>query len=409
MNADAAQAIGFTVKYVEETLKGAGALKGEKGDQGIQGEQGPAGEVGPIGPAGPAGPQGEKGDKGEDGAQGTAGLDGKDGTTYTPSIGEVTTVDSNELASATVSVNTETKEAVFNFAIPKGNKGLDGKDGVQINDSSTNSTSTWSSKKTSDEIAKVDTELNAKVDKTSIVTELSDASTDDEVVGALTAYNELQKLESANKEQFATASGDSITVNDSVDGKLVELGVKGNSFQQSYSGKNLLNATLETTTLNGITCTNNGDGTYTIDTGGSPATGNTIFTLSTFIFNANTKYKLIGCPSGGSNSTYRLDTAGINSDIGNGSDVQFTQDATYDIRIDIASGTVCDNLIFKPMLTTNLSATYDDFVPYTGDGDTLTHDVAEIKNDLGGLTFSASGTTLSITDGTNTWTLGANS
>ena len=34
------------------------------------------------------------------------------------------------------------------------------------------------------------------------------------------------------------------------------------------------------------------------------------------------------------------------------------------------------------MLTTNLSATYDDFVPYTGDGKTLTHDVAELKNDL---------------------------
>ena len=273
MNADAAQAIGFTVKYVEETLKGAGALKGEKGDQGIQGEQGPAGEVGPIGPAGPAGPQGEKGDKGEDGAQGIAGLDGKDGTTYTPSIGEVTTVDSTELASATVSVNTETKEAVFNFAIPKGNKGLDGKDGVQINDSSTDSTSTWSSKKTSDEIAKVDTELNDKVDKTSIVTalddtvtdeqvasalltkteldkkidktsivtELSDASTDDEVVGALTAYNELQKLESANKEQFATAIGDSITVNDSVDGNIIDLKLYGKSEQKQYSGKNFMN------------------------------------------------------------------------------------------------------------------------------------------------------------------------
>ena len=82
-------------------------------------------------------------------------------------------------------------------------------------------------------------------------------------------------------------------------------------------------------------------------------------------------------------------------------------------------GIVCDlhmfaedifnNVLIKPMLTTNLSATYDDFVPYTGDGETLTHDVAEIKNDLGGLTFSASGTTLSITDGTNTWTLKANS
>ena len=34
------------------------------------------------------------------------------------------------------------------------------------------------------------------------------------------------------------------------------------------------------------------------------------------------------------------------------------------------------------MLTTNLDATYDDFVPYTGDGETLTHDVAELKNDL---------------------------
>lgn len=79
MNADAAQAIGFTVKYVEETLKGAGALKGEKGDQGIQGEQGPAGEVGPIGPAGPAGPQGEKGDTGVQGIRGDQGPQGVQG------------------------------------------------------------------------------------------------------------------------------------------------------------------------------------------------------------------------------------------------------------------------------------------------------------------------------------------
>ena len=60
---------------------------------------------------------------GEKGEPGNAGLDGKDGTTYTPSIGEVTTVESNIKASASVSVNTETKEAVFNFAIPKGKDG----------------------------------------------------------------------------------------------------------------------------------------------------------------------------------------------------------------------------------------------------------------------------------------------
>ena len=104
--------------------------------------------------------KGEKGDKGDTGEQGIAGIDGKDGTTYTPSIGEVTTVESNVEASASVSVNDETKEAVFNFAIPKGNKGLDG---VQISDNETIENKTWSSKKTSDEIAKVDTELNAKL------------------------------------------------------------------------------------------------------------------------------------------------------------------------------------------------------------------------------------------------------
>ncbi len=95
------------------------------------------------------GVQGEKGDKGDTGEQGIAGKDGKDGTTYTPSIGEVTTVDSNELASASASVNTETKEAVFNFAIPRGNKGLDG---VQISDNETVENKTWSSNKIASEI-----------------------------------------------------------------------------------------------------------------------------------------------------------------------------------------------------------------------------------------------------------------
>ena len=114
-----------------------------------------------------------------------------------------------------------------------------------------------------------------------------------------------------------------------------------------------------------------------------------------------------------------------------------------------------NNVLIKPMITTDLSATYDDFEPYTDETITVTNDtespafglkshkgitniispgnvkcvyptnesgkgvldslynkdkmLTEQKNDLGGLTFSASGTTLSITDGTNTWTLEANS
>ena len=39
---------------------------------------------------------------------------------------------------------------------------------------------------------------------------------------------------------------------------------------------------------------------------------------------------------------------------------------------------------------------------------TVNDEIEQIKNDLGGLSFSVSGTTLSITDGTKTWTLTAN-
>ena len=48
----------------------------------------------------------------------------------------------------------------------------------------------------------------------------------------------------------------------------------------------------------------------------------------------------------------------------------------------IYNGAVTDGMIIKPMLTTNLSATYDDFVPYTGDGETLAHDVAHLNKSL---------------------------
>lgn len=57
------------------------------------------------------------------GKDGADGKDGIDGTTYIPSIGTVTTVESNADASAGVTVDEETKEAVFHFEIPKGASG----------------------------------------------------------------------------------------------------------------------------------------------------------------------------------------------------------------------------------------------------------------------------------------------
>ena len=141
--------------------------QGIQGEQGLRGEIGPQGEQGPIGPAGPKGeqgipgiqgPEGPMGPQGPQGPEGSQGPRGIDGTTYTPKIGTITTIDSTESASASVSVNNETKEAVFNFAIPKGKKGE-----VPIDDETVSETSVWSSQKTSSKIAEVDTELNANL------------------------------------------------------------------------------------------------------------------------------------------------------------------------------------------------------------------------------------------------------
>ena len=168
--------------------------------------------------------------------------------------------------------------------------------------------------------------------------------------------------------------------------------------------KNLLNPTLQTTTQNGVTFTNNGDGTYTlngtntqsavlyIDIGEVEIPNKNLVILGSKNTNAGVYIKGTTATAYGNKITVVDSDKGVKRAFG----------------LAIKQGATITNEIVKPMLCENLNATYDDFVPYTGDGDTLTHDVAELKNDLGGLSLSASGTTLTITDGTNTWTLEAN-
>lgn len=81
-------------------------IKGEKGDTGSQGIQG------------------------EPGVQGVPGIAGQDGITYTPEIGTITTVDAFEDADASVTI--QGTRAIFNFSIPKGEKGDSGSTGVNI-------------------------------------------------------------------------------------------------------------------------------------------------------------------------------------------------------------------------------------------------------------------------------------
>lgn len=163
---------------------------------------------------------------------------------------------------------------------------------------------------------------------------------------------------------------------------------------KSNTMTNLLNPTLETTTSHGITCTANNDGTYTIE---GTATAKVILQfreIGTFEHVKAGTYKGVGCPSGGSTSTFILRfeaengtsyVKGYGDDKGNG--VTFTipqsdEDSDYGLRVclTIFSGAAFPSggLTFKPMITTNLDATYDDFVAYSGDGE-LNENVAAIR------------------------------
>ncbi len=137
-------------------------------------------------------------------------------------------------------------------------------------------------------------------------------------------------------------------------------------------GKNLLNLTFPTTTVNGITCTNNGDGTYTLN---GTSTGITNFDIFPWQIMKAGKYKFVGCPKGGSRNSYCIETntpvvASINNfggEFGDGVILDVTDLGTANnivIRIVVQNGITIKNLLFKPMLTTDLTATYDDFRPY---------------------------------------------
>ena len=109
-------------------------------------------------------------------------------------------------------------------------------------------------------------------------------------------------------------------------------------------------------TISGVTFTVNNDGSITAD-GTATADIRKSFYSPSFGRNENVGRKIFisGCPSGGSISSYMLNVLYIGEskpDTGNGNiweipDTQFT--GTFGLKI--MSGTVCNNIIFKPQIT----------------------------------------------------------
>lgn len=168
-------------------------------------------------------------------------------------------------------------------------------------------------------------------------------------------YNDLPKV---------TGSGTSITLDSTRKGRL-ESTLSGNTSQTQYSGKNLLPPTIATETKNGITLTNNGDGSYTLT--GTYSTSTTFdmalpATLNgTYSFSGNNPTAgkniqfRISASSGSSLSTYLND---VNKTVENKTIENGTKQG---IRI---VGSFTSGFTLKPQLESGSTAT--SYEPYVG-------------------------------------------
>lgn len=107
-----------------------------------------------------------------------------------------------------------------------------------------------------------------------------------------------------------------------------------------------------TRTVNGVTWTNNGDGTITVN---GTSTSIISVLINSSNLTKNNRYLLTGCPTGGigvsSNWFYRLRCfGGIGDEYGNGKISYANETAIISTYIQINSGITVSNLVFKPQL-----------------------------------------------------------
>lgn len=119
-------------------------------------------------------------------------------------------------------------------------------------------------------------------------------------------------------------------------------------------------------TKSGATFTVNDDDTITINTNGTTAT-EVYFKVGTASLENGKQYKIVGCPSGGSNNSYLMAYKKDNStyaiDTGNGASFTYASTDNKSIEIYIRSGQNLVDKVFKPMICvpTDNAATYQPY------------------------------------------------
>lgn len=203
-------------------------------------------------------------------------------------------------------------------------------------------------------------------------------------------YKIREKLFGANK---TSAIGMSLTLNDTVKYPINKLTIDGVCEQETTSGKNKLPNNAVSKTLNGVTFTKNSDGTVVVN---GTATTSCFYNIisDNKVPITTTNLILSGCPLGGTSSSYRLratytDTS-YSEDIG--SSIKLKDEKVLQIvTIVITNGTTCNNLIFKPMI----SSDGGEYEPYTrGQASPSPDYPQEIKTLTGNLKLTSCGKNL---------------
>ena len=117
--------------------------------------------------------------------------------------------------------------------------------------------------------------------------------------------------------------------------------IKGNTIVP-----NQLNNNGSNTNTTGLTRTNNQDGSVTLD---GTSTGGSIYLSKPTLVEGH-KYLIIGCPPGGSASTYYIGINGARDDMGNGGILTAGGTGSAYFRMDVASGVQFNNVTFWPQL-----------------------------------------------------------
>lgn len=163
---------------------------------------------------------------------------------------------------------------------------------------------------------------------------------------------------------IVSESGKAIVLDDSSDNNLIGLNLYGKTTQVKTTGKNLLNVTAASQTINGVSFVVNADGSITVN---GTATANNYFLLSEASLDMG-EYYLSGC-TGGNTTTYLLyaqKQGGADYFAVRDGSVQFKveDDEPRMIMIAVYKNTRMDNVTFYPMIR-QISATDDSYESYS--------------------------------------------